>query len=65
MFWIWIIILLIGLLIVLLPPWPYMQERDLGYGPSAIAFTLILLILLLWWLGFIALWTPRHAPVGT
>ena len=39
MFWIWIIILLIGLLIVLLPPWPYMQERDLGYGPSAIAFT--------------------------
>ncbi len=63
MFWFWLLIIMILLLVALLPPWPYMRERDLGYWPSGVALAVILLLLFLWWIGWVAVWSPWHVPV--
>jgi len=63
MFWFWILVIMVLLLIVLLPIWPYMRERELGYWPSAAALAAILLILILWYAGWVAIWSPAPVPI--
>ena len=43
MAWFAIFILLIAPFALLLPPWPHMQQRDIGYGPSGIALARLVL----------------------
>lgn len=64
MIWFWILILLLALLIVLLPNWPHMRERDVGFGPSGFLLLVILILLFSWWVGWIAFWHPWHTPGG-
>lgn len=64
-FWFWFLIILLFIAIFAWPTWPYTRERDLyrpenrwRYGPSGAAAGLAILILLLFWLGLIAIWWP-------
>lgn len=63
MLWFFLLVLLLLSFVLLLPPWPYMSERELGYGPSGVALALLGLILFLWWFGMIAVWWPWAAAV--
>jgi hypothetical protein len=50
----WILLVLIILLVLALPAWPYSTRYDYGYYPSGILATVVLIILLLWLLGVIS-----------
>ena len=63
MFWFWVLVLMVLLVIALLPTWSHMRERDLGYWPSGAALAVILLIVLLWYAGWVAIWSPAPVPV--
>lgn len=58
MLWFWILLLLLLLVLALLPTWPY--SREWGYVPSATAFALVVLLLILLWLGIIAMSLPWY-----
>lgn len=64
-FWFWIVVLLLFLFILAWPAWPYTRGRGIygrgggwPYVPSGVAFTLALLVLLLFWLGQIVISVP-------
>jgi hypothetical protein len=57
-FWFIVFLFLLVILFGALPTWPYTEEREWGYAPSAIAFVLLLLFLVLFWFGIIAVWWP-------
>ncbi|TVP96272.1 MAG: DUF3309 family protein [Roseinatronobacter sp.] len=63
MHWFWVLVLMTLLVIALLPIWPHMRDRDLGYWPSGAAFAFILMILVLWHAGWVAIWSPAPVPV--
>lgn len=52
----WILLLLVLLLILALPTWPY--SRRWGYGPTGGAVVLIVLFFILIWFGLVALSLP-------
>lgn len=58
MVWFGFLIFMFLIFLVLLPPWPYMRERDFGYAPSLMALAVVLGLLLLWWFGLIVMWHP-------
>jgi len=67
-FWFWLLILLLVFAVLALPTWPYTRDRGLyrrrgmwPYGPSAAGFGAALLVLLLFWLGFIVIAWPWYA----
>ncbi len=55
-----VLVLLFVLAILSVPAWPY--SRAWGYFPSAIFTVLVLLLLLLWYLGYLTLWYPYMRP---
>ncbi len=64
-FWFWIVVLLLFVFIVAWPTWPYTRGQGIygrggawPYVPSGVAFTLALLVLLLFWLGLIVIAVP-------
>ncbi|MFP3942699.1 MAG: hypothetical protein ACLFWF_02330 [Alphaproteobacteria bacterium] len=61
-FWFWFVVFLLVLFILAWPAWPYTRGRWVyrrpgawPYVPSGAAFTLALLVLLLFWLGLIVI----------
>lgn len=65
-FWFWFLVFLFLLFLLAWPAWPYTRGRGIyrlggawPYVPSGTAFTLALLILLLFWLGMIVITLPR------
>lgn len=62
--WFWAIILLLLIVVFAWPSWPYTRERGLyrteayRYYPSGIAAALAILLLLLIWLGIVAVARP-------
>lgn len=57
-FWFILFWVMIFVLIFAWPTWPYTRERDWGYGPSAVAAAIAVALLLLFWLGLLAVWVP-------
>ncbi|MEJ2375894.1 MAG: DUF3309 family protein [Pseudolabrys sp.] len=55
-FWFWVMLILFALMLAAVPTWPY--SRSWGYGASGGAFVALLLILGLFWFGFLAVWWP-------
>jgi Tfp pilus assembly protein PilX len=51
---IWVLVLLVVLLILALPAWPYPSRYDYGYYPSGILATIVLILLVLWLLGVVS-----------
>lgn len=65
MLWFWLLVLLIVLALLAWPTWPYTRERGFyarggswPYVPSAFAIMLAVLLLILFWFGFIIIWWP-------
>lgn len=71
-FWFWFLILLLIIIIFAWPTWPYTRERWVygrrggwRYAPSGVAAILAIFILLLFWLGLLAIWWPWYTyPVA-
>lgn len=64
-FWFWLIIVLLLVAVFAWPSWPYTREREFyrrdggwRYAPSGAAFVALMIILLLFWLGMIAITLP-------
>lgn len=51
-FWLLIALLLIWALAI--PAWPYHRRYDYGYYPFGVISAILLIFILLWWLGAIA-----------
>lgn len=65
-FWFWLIVILLLVAVLAWPTWPYTRERwpyttGYAYGPSAAAAAVALFLLLLFWLGILAIWVPWAA----
>lgn len=67
-FWLWIMLIVVA--VAALPGWGYTRERwpyrnpRYRYYPAAASLLVALLVLLLFWLGFIAIaWPWAAAPV--
>ncbi|MDN2568147.1 DUF3309 family protein [Aquibium sp. A9E412] len=58
----WTLLLVLVLLIVALPVYPY--SRGWGYWPSGLLLVLFLFWILLLYLGAIAFWWPWAPPAG-
>lgn len=57
---IWFILLWAAVLMLVFawPAWPYARVRGWGYGPSALAAAILVILLLLFWFGLIAFSLP-------
>lgn len=63
----WLLLLLLIIMVFAWPTWPYTGDRWVyrrgggwRYAPSGAAAVLAILILLLFWLGFLAIWWPWY-----
>ncbi|MFP4239385.1 hypothetical protein [Rhodosalinus sp.] len=71
-FWFWFLILMLVVLVFAWPSWPYTYERwpyryggGYRYAAPLVAAGLALLVLLLFWLGMLAIaWPWAAAPVA-
>ena len=69
--WFWLLVILVLIATFAWPSWPYTRERGIyrrggswRYAPSGFAAAFALLILLLFWLGILAVaWPWTAAPV--
>ena len=57
-FWFFLLIFLVLVTLAAWPTWPYARTRGWGYYPSGAALAVFILLLLLIWLGLIAVWWP-------
>ncbi|SFO82352.1 DUF3309 family protein [Tranquillimonas alkanivorans] len=64
----WLIVLLLLFAVLALPAWPYTRDRGIyrqpgnrRYAPSLVAAAIVLLMLVLFWLGLLAIWVPWAA----
>jgi len=65
-FWFWLIVVLVLVAILAWPTWPYTRSRwpytaGYDYALSAAAVFLVFFLLLLFWLGALAVWWPWAA----
>ncbi len=66
----WFFVFLILIAVLALPAWPYTRDRRFyrndnhwRYAPSVAAALLAVLIVLLFWLGLLAVWWPWNPTV--
>lgn len=66
-FWFWLFLVLLLLMILGWPTWPYTRDRGIyrrgggwRYALSGAAAVLAFFILLLFWLGLLAIWWPWY-----
>lgn len=66
----WFLIFLILIAVFAWPTWPYTRDRrfyrndnNWRYAPSAAAALLAVLIVVLFWLGLLAIWWPWYTTV--
>lgn len=46
-----IVLVILTLIAVSLPTWPYME--GVGYGPSGVLITILIIVLILWLIGYL------------
>ncbi len=63
--WFWLLVVVLLIAVFAWPTWPYTRQRGIyrrggrwPYAPSLLAAILFVLVLLLFWLGFLGVWWP-------
>lgn len=52
--WFWLLILLLVIWALAVPAWPYHRRYGYGYYPFGAVTAVLLLFLIFWWIGIIA-----------